>query len=98
MINQYRLGRRIGSGSYGAVYHCTDTDSDRQYAMKEIKRNKRNDFPQGSLNQRGNTEEEMAILKKLVHTNIVRILEIIDDPNCEYIYLVMDFLSGGSLD
>ena len=40
----------------------------------------------------------MNILKKLVHTNIVRLHEIIDDPSCEYVYLVMDFLPGGSLD
>ena len=41
---------------------------------------------------------EMNILKKLVHTNIVRLHEIIDDPNSEYVYLVMDFLPGNSLD
>ena len=40
----------------------------------------------------------MTILKKLAHTNIVRVLEIIDDPDCEFVYLVMDYLSGGSLD
>ena len=39
----------------------------------------------------------MEILKQLVHTNIVHLHEIIDDPKSEKIYLVMDYLSGGTL-
>ena len=39
----------------------------------------------------------MDILKQLVHTNIVKLHEIIDDPKDENLYLVMDYLSGGTL-
>ena len=39
----------------------------------------------------------MTILKSLVHSNIIQLHEIIDDHNTEFIYLVMDFLPGGTL-
>ena len=40
---------------------------------------------------------EIEILKSLVHSNIVKLHEIIDDSNTKHIYLVMDFLPGGTL-
>ena len=39
----------------------------------------------------------MEALKSLVHANIVRLYEIIDDPMKNKIYLVMDYLPGGTL-
>lgn len=40
---------------------------------------------------------EIEVLKSLVHTNIVKLHEIIDDPLKNKIYLVMDYLPGGNL-
>ena len=39
----------------------------------------------------------MEVLKDLVHKNIVKLHEIIDDPLKNKLYLVMDYLSGGTL-
>ena len=39
----------------------------------------------------------MAVLKSLVHNNVVKLHEIIDDPKSECLYLVMDYLPGGTL-
>ena len=36
-------------------------------------------------------------MKKLAHKHIVRLHEIIDDPMSKKIYIVMDYLSGGTL-
>ena len=44
-----------------------------------------------------NIEREVAIMKKLQHPHIVRLLEIMDDPGCSKLYLVMELMSGGSL-
>ena len=41
--------------------------------------------------------KEMDVLKDLVHRNIVKLHEIIDDPNTKKIYAVMDYYSGGNL-
>jgi len=40
---------------------------------------------------------EMNILMKLCHINIVRLHEVIDDPSSMKIFLVMDYLPGGTL-
>ena len=41
--------------------------------------------------------KEMEILQKLVHKNVIRLWEIIDDPKHDEIYLIMDYLEGGTL-
>jgi len=40
---------------------------------------------------------EMAIMKKLDHPYILKLLEIIDDPDHCKIYLVMEYIKKGSL-
>ena len=41
--------------------------------------------------------QEIAVLKRLDHTNIIRLHEIIDDPDEDKIYLITDYLKCGSL-
>ena len=41
--------------------------------------------------------KELDILKTLVHKHIVKLHEIIDDPQSKKLYIVMDYLSGGTL-
>jgi serine/threonine protein kinase len=41
---------------------------------------------------------EAAILRRLCHPNVVHLLEAIDDPAADHVLLVMEFLSGGSLE
>jgi serine/threonine protein kinase len=41
--------------------------------------------------------KEIAIMKKCSHPNIVRLFEVIDDPNQEKIYLVLEHVDGGEL-
>jgi [calcium/calmodulin-dependent protein kinase] kinase len=38
-------------------------------------------------------EREIALLKKMNHPNIVKLFEVIDCPEKNKIYLVMEFLS-----
>ena len=90
------MAKTLGSGAYGTVYLCTDTDSDKWYALKEFKRLKGRNFYSGT-SSKVETISELEILKQLVHTNIVKLHEIIDDPTSEYLYLVMDYHSGGTL-
>ena len=89
-INQYIMIRKLGSGSYGSVYLCKDKESSEEFAIKIIKRSK-------LKNVNGFKAQEMAILKSLVHTNIVKLHEIIDDKTSQCLYLVMDYLPGGTL-
>ncbi|KAI8053251.1 kinase-like domain-containing protein [Syncephalis plumigaleata] len=40
---------------------------------------------------------EIAILKKCRHPNVVRLIEVIDDPQARKIYLVLELLDGGEV-
>lgn len=40
---------------------------------------------------------EIAILKKCRHPNVVRLIEVIDDPEARKIYLVLELLDGGEV-
>ena len=94
-INQYTLKKTLGSGAFGTVYLCESSENDQLYAMKVIKRCKLKTIGiDGTIK---NSVNEMDVLKSLVHTNIVKLHEIIDDPLKNKIYLVMDYLSGGTL-
>lgn len=42
-------------------------------------------------------DQEMQILTKIDHINIIKLHEIIDDPISDKVYLIMDYLPGGSL-
>lgn len=64
------------------------------YAMKIIRRSKL------LLNKSGDADrqiQELEIMKKLNHKNIVKLHEVINDPSSEKLYLVMDYLPGGTI-
>ena len=61
-------------------------------AMKAIKRKRLS-----KIGKKGNLLLEIKVLMKLSHINIVKLEEVIDDPQNSKIYLIMDYLSGGTL-
>ncbi|KAE8224132.1 hypothetical protein CF319_g2933 [Tilletia indica] len=42
-------------------------------------------------------KREIAILKKLHHSNVVSLLEVIDDPDSKKIFMVLEYMAGGEL-
>ena len=88
----------LGVGSSAKVVQVLEPDSsgddskDRIFAMKIISRQKL--MNQGSVSA---SVAEFEILKRLSHPNIVKLIEIIDDPVQAKLYLVMEFYSGGNL-
>ncbi|ORZ09168.1 kinase-like domain-containing protein [Absidia repens] len=51
----------------------------------------------GSSNPLDHVRGEMAILKKLDHTNVVKLFEVLDDPNGDSIYMVFEMAHKGVL-
>ncbi|TFK44794.1 kinase-like domain-containing protein [Crucibulum laeve] len=111
-INQYKRGARIGKGKHGEVYLCEDeSDAGREVALKVVKRssprdkikllrkNYRTENGKPPLNSTENSvRKEIAIMKKCRHAHLVRLLEVIDDPQQEKIYIAMEYLSGGPVE
>jgi tRNA A-37 threonylcarbamoyl transferase component Bud32 len=98
LVNQYLMMGEIGAGASGVVYEVTDTTTNKDYAMKMIKRDR---FAQRRVSMGGSvtvtTNREVAIMKKLRHPHVVRLHEVIDDPSHNKLYLVMQLLTGGRL-
>lgn len=36
-------------------------------------------------------------MKKLNHENVVRLYEVLDDPTCDKLYIIMEYVKNGSL-
>eukprot|EP01039_Chlorochromonas_danica_P003691 gene3691-4038_t len=99
IVNNYILLETLGTGSYGEVRLCKDRTNEKLFAIKIISK----DF----LKKRkaGKTDEtyfedikrEIAIMKKLLHPNILRLFEVLDDPRVNKIYLVLEYVKMGDL-
>ena len=86
-IKQYLCIKSVGGGRYGSVYKCINTDKKQDFALKEFK--KSNIIESFSVNN--------PLVKSMLnfnHPNIAKVHEIIQEPNCDYTYFVMDYLSG----
>lgn len=84
MINKSQV--LLGTGGYGKVYlsHSIHQD-DLHIAIKAVDKQKLNT----NLNL---VIDEIAILRKLDHPNIVKYIECYNDQ--KYIYLVMEYVPG----
>ena len=84
---KYLRGKRIGKGTFGNVYESKNLIFNNKVAMKVIPKNEKMDnvFIQNEIN----------ILKKLSHPNIVRIYEFYESYNC--FYLINEFCPEGEL-
>lgn len=94
VINQYIIERELGKGSFGDVYLVRDQDTDEQYAMKIIQRPAQNSWNEDAANS---IRQEIAVMKRMKHHNVVALREVIDDQSQRKIYLIQEFMEKGAL-
>ncbi|XP_073947865.1 calcium/calmodulin-dependent protein kinase kinase 2 isoform X2 [Choristoneura fumiferana] len=107
-LNQYRLLQPIGQGSYGIVKLAYSEEDDTHYAMKILSKRKlmrraglfgrappRRPGPGPPPDPLQRVYREIAVLKKLDHPNVVKLVEVLDDPEEDQLYLVFQLLEGG---
>lgn len=99
-VNQYVFIRDLGEGSSGEVKLVLNETDQKLYAVKILSRQSQQ--KRVSLSRRGNTRlsffnglpQEVAILKRLTHPNMVNLYEVIDDPRIDRLYLVFEYVPG----
>ncbi|XP_045136566.1 calcium/calmodulin-dependent protein kinase kinase 1-like isoform X3 [Portunus trituberculatus] len=112
-LNQYKLKEAIGQGSYGIVKLAYNTEEDAHYAMKILSKKKlmkkHGCFVKGRLppprasggrpieNPLDRVHREIAILKKLNHPNVVKLVEVLNDPAEDNFYMVFELLERGEV-
>ncbi|CAG9328365.1 unnamed protein product [Blepharisma stoltei] len=84
----YKLGRILGTGHFGVVKEVQVIGSEEKAAIKFILK----DLVEDRINS---LKQEIEILKRVDHPNIIRFFEAYEDER--YIYLAMELCTGGDL-
>lgn len=98
MLNTYEIVRELGRGEHGKVKLGYDRERNIYAAIKLLNRKEKPRLgrPQGSSTEE-KIHREIAILKKCLHPNIVRLLEVLDDESSRKIYLVLEYCAKGEI-
>ncbi|XP_058515917.1 LOW QUALITY PROTEIN: probable myosin light chain kinase DDB_G0275057, partial [Ochotona princeps] len=93
----YKIGKELGSGSFGQVRECTKRDTNEVFAVKIIERKmtaKEKMIPGRPSNEQM-MRSEVNILKMLDHPHIVKYVDFFEDRY--FFYAVLELLAGGEL-
>ncbi|KAL2154040.1 hypothetical protein VTH82DRAFT_2716 [Thermothelomyces myriococcoides] len=90
--DKYNRVCEIGRGAFATVYKVTTKFSGEPYAAKEL--DKRKFMKNGVLDQK--VENEMKIMRKIKHPNIVEFIEHLDWDD-RLLIIIMEFVGGGDL-
>ena len=82
-MNKYEIIKDIGGGSFGVVYEGINKQTNEKVAIKKLKQ--KIDSWEACMNQ-----NEVYFLRKLVHPNIIKLIEVIREPNSD-ISFVFEF-------
>ncbi|XP_024544736.1 serine/threonine-protein kinase GRIK1 isoform X2 [Selaginella moellendorffii] len=95
MINQYVRHERIGKGSYGKVVLHRSLFDQKFYAIKVFDKSRLGKIRVApSETAMMDVRREVEVMKHLRHPNIVRLIEVIDDPECDQLYMVLEYIEG----
>lgn len=90
---KYEILKEIGRGGMSYIYLAMDTRLNKQWAVKEVKKNANNQQNQLVVQS---LITEANLMKKLNHPSFPRIVDILEEENT--IYVVMDYVEGESLE
>ncbi|KAM3869526.1 serine/threonine-protein kinase DCLK1a isoform 1-T1 [Diretmus argenteus] len=86
--DRYKVGRMLGDGNFAVVRECVEHSTGREYALKIINKGK-------CRGKEHMIQNEVAILRRVKHPNIVLLIEEADTYS--ELYLVMELVKGGDL-
>ncbi|CAK9029658.1 Lon protease (ATP-dependent protease La), partial [Durusdinium trenchii] len=84
----YRREKQLGTGSFGTAYQAVHIQNGEERVIKAVKKS-RTALPLDEI------EQEILIMRQIDHPHMVRLFEWYEDAN--RVYLVLDYLKGGSL-
>ena len=89
-VNQYVMVKKLGQGANAKVYLAIDILEKVSYAAKALRLI-------GRENSGSMIEREIRIMRALKHENIVKLYEVLHDPQNDIVYLIMEYADCGSL-
>nr|XP_020447368.1 serine/threonine-protein kinase DCLK2 isoform X3 [Monopterus albus] len=88
ILEKYKVGKVIGDGNFAVVKECVEKSTGKEFALKIIDKAK-------CSGKEHLIENEVAVLRKVKHPNIVMLVEEVDTSS--ELYLVMELVKGGDL-
>lgn len=88
-INEFTLGKQIGSGAYATVYEAVEIKSGNRVAVKIFDRKLLEQEEEDQIRR------EAAILESLTHPHITKSYGFYEDSS--KFYLILELLDGGEL-
>ena len=88
-IDDYSIGKLIGTGAYAAVKAAMLKTENKKYALKIYEKYRLTD-----PSKKKNVDREIEILRKMSHPNIVKMYDVIETP--KQLNLVLEYITGGS--
>uniref|UniRef100_A0A8C6KKL4 Serine/threonine-protein kinase DCLK2 n=1 Tax=Nothobranchius furzeri TaxID=105023 RepID=A0A8C6KKL4_NOTFU len=85
---KYEVGKVIGDGNFAVVRECEERSTGKEFALKIIDKAK-------CSGKEHLIENEVAVLRKVKHPNIIMLIEEVD--TLSELYLVMELVKGGDL-
>uniref|UniRef100_A0A8C2Z1D7 Doublecortin-like kinase 2a n=1 Tax=Cyclopterus lumpus TaxID=8103 RepID=A0A8C2Z1D7_CYCLU len=80
---KYKIGKVIGDGNFAVVKECVEWSTGKEFALKIIDKAK-------CSGKEHLIENEVAVLRKVKHPNIIMLIEEVDTPS--ELYLVMELV------
>lgn len=106
LINQYKVLDRLGQGPFSVIKLVEDQETKKLYAAKTYNKNilqKNRELVRGKdgkvqyKDQLQDILNEIKIMKKLDHPNVIKLWEVINDPDHHKIYMIIDYCEKGCL-
>lgn len=92
LANRYQIMARIGRGSMGGIFRALDLTTERQVAIKVLKKHLVRD---NELRTR--FEQEAQALKKMQHKNLIAVRDFGISTSADEPYIVMEYVDGETL-
>jgi serine/threonine protein kinase len=89
-VDYYKFVKLIGKGAFGKVTLGIHKLTGKQVAIKTVDKSlMKDDY------QKKKVLQEVQILKKVRHGNVIRLLEVFESP--KHLLMVMEYAGGGDL-
>ncbi|KAK8796171.1 CAMK protein kinase [Blastocystis sp. subtype 4] len=106
-VIEYTLLEKLGKGSYSQVFKCMRTSGNEKciFAVKVfnksfLKNEKTWKRVSGGIECHSAFEKvelEIALMKRLSHPNLVKLIDVIDDEVADRLYMVLEYIEKGQV-